>query len=529
MTNSNKHYDVIVVGSGIGGSTAAILLSKFFNKKVLVVEQHWKFGGLTHEFEIDGKSFASGLHYIGGVNDNGMPDKLFDVLTAGKIRWLSMPFRYDEIIFPDFSYAFPASEKTLTEDLHRMFPEEKRSINKFMRQSKKAYLYLGIYNSIRSFAPKIMQGIIPITRLLFGFNPNITLQKYLDKTFQNEQLKRLLAAQWCDYGIPPREASLMIHATIFHHYMNGAYYPKGGPREIAQSMADCLKNYGATILLNSKVTEILIEHNRASGVRVHPRGGTEETYTADYIISNVGAHATYKYLLSDHHFSFLEEDEPFLSARYNFFTIYVSLDESPEKLGFDGSNKWIFKVKDHNKAILHPEHPDFPGFYCLLFPSLKARDKTDHTMEVLTLLDYNIFEKWEDQKWQKRDADYYALKDKIARSILEDMEKRYPGIKGMIHTYDTSSPLTIEQFVGREKGSGYGVPYTTKRMKMKWLSTNTPFKNLFLSGQDAMGPGIMGAMFGGVGAAARIIGSKGYPTIMKKLNAHKIQNKSSEQ
>ncbi len=87
----------------------------------------------------------------------------------------------------------------------------------------------------------------------------------------------------------------------------------------------------------------------------------------------------------------------------------------------------------------------------------------------------------------------------------------------MIHTYDTSSPLTIEQFVGRKKGSGYGVPYTTKRMKMKWLSTNTPFKKLYLSGQDAMGPGIMGAMFGGVEAAAKVIGGNGYRLIIKEL------------
>ena len=55
-------YDVIIIGSGIGGSTPAILLARYFKKKVLVLEKHWKFGSLTHSFELDGKILYRSIH-----------------------------------------------------------------------------------------------------------------------------------------------------------------------------------------------------------------------------------------------------------------------------------------------------------------------------------------------------------------------------------------------------------------------------------------------------------------------------------
>src|SRR5699024_8226009 len=57
-------YDAIVIGSGIGGLTAAACLSKM-GKKVVVLEQHYTAGGFTHSYDRNGYEWDVGVHYIG--------------------------------------------------------------------------------------------------------------------------------------------------------------------------------------------------------------------------------------------------------------------------------------------------------------------------------------------------------------------------------------------------------------------------------------------------------------------------------
>ena len=94
-------YDAIVIGSGMGGMTTAAMLSKL-GKKVLVLEQHYVPGGFTHTFRRKGYEWDVGVHYIGGV---GSPEtstyKLFDHVTGGALRWVTMGDVYDRIAIGD--------------------------------------------------------------------------------------------------------------------------------------------------------------------------------------------------------------------------------------------------------------------------------------------------------------------------------------------------------------------------------------------------------------------------------------------
>ena len=270
-------------------------------------------------------------------------------------------------------------------------------------------------------------------------------------------------------------------------------------------------------MLNATVEEILTKDNKAFGVLIKNSRGEETTILGEHIISNTGALNTYKHLLAKHEFDFLKKDEHHLSPNSDFFNIYVSLNASPTGLGFDGSNQWIFCVNNHNHDIPHPNDPNYPIAYSFSFPSIKAQKEEAHTMEIMTTIPYDFVAEWAEEPWRKRSQSYYELKEKMATAIFEDIEKRHPGFKTLVNAYDTSTPLTLQDFLNRKQGASYGVPYTTKRMGMKWLSNHTPIQNLFLSGQDAFGPGIVGAMMGGVGAAAKVLGPAGYPKIMQMV------------
>jgi phytoene dehydrogenase-like protein len=92
---------------------------------------------------------------------------------------------------------------------------------------------------------------------------------------------------------------------------------------------------------------------------------------------------------------------------------------------------------------------------------------------------------------------------------------------------ELSTPLTTEHFTAHPRGSIYGVPATPERYRKSWLKPDTPLKNLYLTGADAGCLGIMGALMGGVSAAARIIGPMGLFSIMAAAAQNKAKSASA--
>ncbi len=94
-----EEWDAIVIGSGIGGLTAAALLSVHGGKRVLVLERHYVAGGFTHSFHRPGYEWDVGLHYIGQVQDEqSAVRRAFDHITDGAVRWSAMPEVYDRAV-----------------------------------------------------------------------------------------------------------------------------------------------------------------------------------------------------------------------------------------------------------------------------------------------------------------------------------------------------------------------------------------------------------------------------------------------
>ncbi|MCB1306308.1 MAG: NAD(P)/FAD-dependent oxidoreductase, partial [Leptospiraceae bacterium] len=339
--------------------------------------------------------------------------------------------------------------------------------------------------------------------------------------FRSPELRAVLASQWGDYGLPPSQSAFAIHALIVSHYLDGAYYPVGGAGTLAHSIVPQLEQFGGKALLYQDVKEILTENGRVRGVRVQHRQGdaTQDIeYLAPMVISDAGLKNTMLRMLPKADLLFKKELEDFSQGTSNV-TLYLGLKESPSSLGLNGANLWIYDSLDHDRNFADRNrllHGKPPAMYAS-FPSMKDPAARSHTAELISFLDYHPFSDWSAREWKNRGAEYDELKLRMQNHMLERMDDVVPGFSNLVSYAELSTPLTNEHFSGHPRGSIYGLACIPERFKKKWIGINTPIKGLYITGADAASPGFAGAMMGGFGCAARILGFGGIRKLFQEM------------
>jgi phytoene dehydrogenase-like protein len=531
MVAQQNQFDAIVIGSGIGGLTVAAILAKHQHKKVLVLEQHFTAGGFTHSFERGKFDWDVGLHYVGDMGEGDTGKAVFDYLTDGKLHWQKMPEPFEKFVYPDFTFAVSAAADKYQADLIQLFPQEEKAIRQYFADVKRAMFWFGAYN-IPEIFPECLQPLLKVILKYGGGIARQTTQAYLDKHFQDERLKALLVSQWGDYGLPPAESCFGIHSTIVMHYLKGAWYPVGGAKAIALAIIPVIERAGGVVITQRKVREILIESGVAVGVKAQKtarQDGDIEEYYAPVVVSDAGAFNTYLKLIPESYPQPYRQDIKAFPKGTTALTVYLGLKQSPEKLGFRGENHWIYSTYNHNGIIQKNCSEQFPQSCYLSFASLKNPAAGSHTAEIIAFTQYDCFQKWSQQRWRKRDADYKEIKAQITQNLLNLVELHYPGFGDLVEYAELSTPLTVEHFDASDRGAIYGIPCIPQRLGKPWVRSRTPIKNLYLTGADTLALGIMGAMMGGVKTAGLLNGGFGYFQIMGVIMKEAARGKAGKQ
>lgn len=517
---ANK-YDTIIIGSGMGSLTTAAILAKE-GKKVLVLERHYTAGGFTHIFKRKGFEWDVGIHYIGEVQKNtSVIKKLFDYISDAEIKWADMGEVYDKIVVGDKEYDFVKGVQNFKDKMVTYFPNEKKAIYEYVN-----LVFSAIKTSQKFYMDKAMP---PLISKLFGGKMRKPFYNFSDKTTyevlasltKNEELIKVLSGQYGDYGLPPKESSFVMHAAVARHYFAGGSFPIGGSSVIANSIDKVIEKTGGTILISAEVDEIIINNNKATGVKM--KDG--KSFFAENIVSGAGIMTTYHKLLPQ---KIIEKHQlksqlQTVKRSVSHACLYIGLDGSPEELNLPKTNYWIYPDKiDHETAVnnyLNDLDAEFPVVY-ISFPSAKDPDWSNRypgksTIDIITLLPYNGFKNWDGTKWMKRGEAYEALKEKISQRLLEVLFKHIPQVKGNIEHYELSTPLTTQHFINYDEGEIYGLDHTPKRFRQRYLKPRTPVKNLFLTGQDVVTAGVAAALFSGVITASAMTGKNIIKKVMK--------------
>jgi all-trans-retinol 13,14-reductase len=525
-----EQVDVAIIGSGLGGLSAGCYLAQR-GLRVACFESHYVAGGCATQFRRGAKEgiyhFDVGLHYIGDCGAEGqIPGVLKDV--GVHVDFVPMDQDgFDTLIFPDFRFRIPADVDLYRQRLLELFPGERRGIDRYLRLLR-AVMRIDRERSRPKLRTLLGLGLGALSLIAHREH---TIGQFLDTCTQDPKLRAVLLGQSGDYGLPPSEASAMLHLGLAAHYFRGAYYPKGGGQVIADRLAERLEALGGSVHLRRPVEQILMKDGRAIGLLLERRTESEppQTVRARVVLSNADLILTLHKLLGRAQLPSEWQDR---SARFRMadaiFMTYLGLRGDLTKKGMSATNYWQFDGYDMESFYRAGRELDAAGLMqargCYITSaSLKDPANAQHhappgitNLEIMTLVPGSA-ELWgardaqtatpgDPTGWKYRRSDrYQAIKKSLEDQMIDRLEKLFPGSAADIVYRESATPLSHTRFTRATDGTGYGLAGTPAQFLGARPGSRGPVPGLYLCGASTRsGHGILGALMSGRSAARRI-------------------------
>ncbi len=496
---SDPSYDVIIIGSGMGGLGAGLALQNHNPKlKTIILEQHSIPGGFVTGFKRKGMYFDAGAEGIIYADDNQALSQTLQKLGVEQEFIKIDPL--EVLYYPNKEITLHADSEKFLDELIRHFPDNESELRTYFENMEKMTEELWYYgptdytNSLWTMLKFVVRAKTIRKHILKSF------QKYLDKKISNTELHPILSFYNLWLGLPPKDTMAPIGIVVGGNpFLKGNYYPKGGMLGYSKNLASSYKQKGGEILYNTKVEQIIVEDKTAVGVIL----ASGEEIRASLIISNADLKQTYLKLLgkkniSKNDYKKMVVLEPSISGFGVFLGVDMDLTKFPSHLTVFNDYKEIIGPILEGNFTLNGVAMRIPS---KIDASLKSDKGTGIVM--LAIAPYEWNNKWKITSEGERAAEYKKLKEKYAEQMIKIAERAIPGLSENIIVKEIATPITFERYSLNDGGGWYGPQKGQKRSSYKY-----PLENLILTGANVDSTGVPTAFISGVKTAEKIIRMK---------------------
>ncbi len=502
MSSKNESADVIVIGSGIGGLTAAALLQER-GLSTLVFEKNRFPGGSCSSFQREGYRFDAGASVFYGFAEGersgtlNLHTKIFKKLGIS-VATIPDPVQIHYHLPQGFALPVYYNLQTFLAALSARFPREEEGIRKFYQELVDVYDILSAMpaGSLEDPAHLFSVGTSqPLSTMALAMKTFRSMGKTARKYMHDEELLRFIDIEAYSWAVQDALSTPLVNAGIClaDRHFGGINYPVGGSGAIPEALCQGIRKFGGEVRFKSEVSEILVENGVASGVKL--ADGSE--HYAKAVISNATIWDTFNRLLQEPRYRV--EEERFLRAP-SWFQLFLGVDGSVIPEGFHVHHVLVDEWESYNK----PGGTIYFSAPSILDPSLAPPGK--HVVHAFVTSEVD---EW--QHFTRGSEAYKKAKEEFAAAIISRIESILPGLSRAIELQVLATPLTHERYLNRFKGS-YGPLLKAGQHILQKPQNRTPVKNLYMAGDSTFpGQGVIAVTYSGVSCASYIARKFGKP------------------
>ena len=492
------HFDIVIIGSGMGGLVCADILSRE-GYKVCVLEKNRQVGGSLQTYVRDRVIFDSGVHYLGGLSEGQNLYQVFKYLgIIDKLKLQRMDEQaFDKIMFDNDAkqYVHAQGYENFIQQLLKDFPAEEKALRLYCDKIKEVCSKFPLYN-LRSGG-----DINEKTSVL-----EIDTKEFIESITSNKKLQAVLVGSNMLYVLQAAKTPFYVHAMILNSYIESSWKCMDGGSVIGKVMVKNIRDHGGVIHRNSEVKRIVVEEGKVSSVQL-----SDGSFVyGKHFISNMHPVRTLEMMETDLIKNAYRSRIKNLENSIGGFVVNIVFKKDSFK--YYKSN-FYYNKEDHIWKLTAYTDENWPLCYAVFFSASSKSEEFAESMTILAYMRYDEVKHWEKtfntvSAENDRGPEYEAFKKSKAEKLLDLVEEKFPGLKDSIKTYYTATPLSYRDYIGNDDGSMYGIVKDYTNPLKTFISPRTKIPNLYLTGQNLNLHGILGAAMSGLVTCVAFMGNE---------------------
>jgi all-trans-retinol 13,14-reductase len=510
----NTKFDVVIIGSGMGGLCCGYILSKE-GYKVCILEKNRQLGGSLQIFSRDKVIFDTGIHYLGGLEEGQNLNsyfKYFGLMDKLKLKRMDMD-GYDHVTFKGDPTVYKHAQgyDNFIRVLSDQFPEEKENIIKYCNKIREICDFFPLYRLGDDTKDLISASFL-----------SIDTKAYLETVTSNVKLQNVLAGTNPLYAGQPNKTPLYVHALVVNTYIESSWKCVDGGGQIAKHLASSIKKMGGEIYNYCEASKFNFDGSIIKDVELTNGKKVE----GKYFISNFDLSKTLDMVEPGHMRQAYRSRINGLKNSTSSFILYIVLKKNA--LEYFNHNIYHY-LNDNVWDSIDPTTKIWPQSFAV-FPQAASKNGIyADSLITMAYMSYDEVKQWENSiniipnNEEDRGEEYANFKKEKSEKLIEALETRLPGLKGKIKSFYSSTPLTYRDYIGSRDGTLYGIEKDYHDPLKSFIAPKTKVPNLFLTGQNLNLHGILGVTVSSVVTCSEILGSQKY--LIRKIKKFAAENK----